>query len=471
MKKSTFGVIVTTRGFFNPLLAREGRKELLGKLKEMGYKCISLTEEDTPYGAIETIEDAEKCADLFVNHRKEIDGIIVSLPNFGDEVAVVTALDRANLNVPVLIHAFDDDLNKMDLDHRRDAFCGKLSVCNNLYEYGIKFSNTTLHTCGIDSKEFADDIEYFDGVCRVVSGLKNVRIAQIGVRPAPFQTVRYSEKLLQKSGIQIVPIDLSEIMAAAKAMEVNKAVENKVKEIKAYGNIPEDIPSENIIKSAKLTLAVEDAMKKNNCAAGTMQCWSSLEENYGCAACLPMSMLGEKGIPFACETDVTSAVAMYALYLASSNPSGCLDWNNNYENDRNKCIGIHCSNYPKSFISNEFEISNLDVLGKSLGEDKCFGACKAKIASGPMTYAKVSTDDQNGRIRAYIGEGKFTDDPAATAGGVAICEVEDLQGLMNYICMNGFEHHVAMNRTHTAKILEEAFGKYLGWSVYRHKDA
>lgn len=469
MKKTTFGLIVTTRGFFSPKLAEEGRRELIEKLEAMGYDYVVLSEKDTKYGVVETLEDAKKCAKLFKENSEKISGIIVCLPNFGDEVGVVNAINMANLGVPVLVHACDDDMSKMDLDHRRDSFCGKISVCNNLYQYKIKFTNTTFHTCAIGSQELTEDIIHFEKVCRVVKGLKGARIAQIGARPAAFQTVRYSEKLLQDSGITVVPVDLSEILVKAQSIDTDGLVMDKVAEMRAYGNIPCDINEENIIKSAKLTIVLENWMKENECVAGAFQCWDSLEKNYGCAACLPMSMLGEKGIPMACETDVTSAVAMYALYLASLEPAACLDWNNNYHEDRNKCISIHCSNYPKSFISKEFEISNLDVLGKSLGCEKCFGALKAKVAAGDMTYAKVSTDDVKGKIKAYFGEGEFTDDPMETAGGVAICHVENLQGLMDYMCKNGFEHHVAMNRQHSAKVLEEALGKYMGWDVYMHK--
>lgn len=468
MKKSTFGIIVTTRGFFNPKLAERGRKKILEKLNKMGLEYVVLGEEDTPFGVVETLEDAKKCAKLFNDNREKIDGIIVSLPNFGDEVGTVTALSLAEIDVPVLVQACDDTIGEMDIVHRRDSFCGKLSVCNNLYQYGIKFTNTTLHTCSMDSEEFTKDIEFFDRVCRVVNGLKGARIAQIGTRPAAFKTVRYSEKLLEDSKITVVPVDMSEIIFAAKDMENNEDVAKKVEEIKAYGIIPSTIKEENINKAAKLCLVIEKWMRDNDCVAGAMQCWDSIQKNYGCAACLQMSMLGEAGIPIACETDLTGAVTMYALQLASGQPSGYLDWNNNYNDDRDKCVAIHCSNYPKSFMNNTFEISNLDILGKSLGEERCFGALKGQVAPGPMTYAKISTDDRAGKIKVYIGEGSFTDDPIETIGGPAICHIPNLQGLMKYLCKNGFEHHVAMNRTHTAEILEEALGKYMGWEVYKH---
>ena len=160
---------------------------------------------------------------------------------------------------------------------------------------------------------------------------------------------------------------------------------------------------------------------------------------------------------------------MYAMNLASGEPSGYLDWNNNYMENRDKCVCLHCSNFPKSFAKAELEISDLDVLGTTLGSENCFGACKTRVKSGPMTFAKITTDDRNGQIKAYVGEGEFTDDPADTKGGVAVCYVPGLQDMMKYITRNGFEHHVAMNRSLIADVLEEAFGNYLGWKVYRHR--
>ncbi len=464
-----FGVIVTTRGFFPARLAEEGRRQILAKLKEMKHEAVILSEQDTSYGAVETREDAKKCAALFKENSEKIDGIIVILPNFGDEIGVVNAIDLAKLHVPVLVQACDDTLEKMDLANRRDAFCGKISVCNNLNQYGIKYTGTSLHTCAIESDVFTRDIEKFAKICKVVKGIKKARIGAIGARPAPFQTVRFSEKLLQASGITTCVVDLSEIIFAAQKMAMSSEVEDRVTEIKAYGKIPSYVPEENIVKQAKLGLTMEKWLKDNDCDASAVQCWSSVQENYGCATCVSMSMMGEKGMPSACEMDVAGALTMYALYLASDQPSGYLDWNNNYAEDPNKCINTHCSNFPKSFFATEFEISNLDILGKTLGPDRCFGACKANVAKGPMTFARISTDDVCGKIKVYVGEGEFTDDPAELDGGIAVCSIQNLQGLMKFICSNGFEHHVAMNRSISADIIEEALGKYLEWDVYRHR--
>lgn len=469
MCKMTFGVIITNRSFFPDHLVVEERTNILRRLATMGYDTVILGESDTPLGAVQTLADAKKCAGLFQKERDRIDGIVVVLPNFGDEVGVSTAIDLAKLNVPVLVQACDDEDHKMQMENRRDAFCGKLSLCNNLYQRNIKFTNTTSHTCKIDSEEFTKDIERFAAVCRVVKGVSTARLGAIGTRPDPFHTVRFSEKLLQDSGITVAVTDLSNIITKANAMEITDEVRKKIQEIRNYGRIPETISEEKVVRQAKLCLVLEQWVMENECNASAIQCWDSIQNNYGCATCLAMSMMGEKGLPSACEMDVTGALTMYALYLASGQPSGYLDWNNNFTDDRDKCVNLHCSNFPKGFIGTDFEISTLDVLSTTIDAEKCFGACKAQLVPGVMTFAKITTDDKNGKIKLYVGEGQFLGDPVDTKGGVAACKVKNLQGLLDHLCRNGFEHHVAMNRSTCADVIEEALGKYLGWEVYRHR--
>lgn len=469
-KNLTFGVIVGTRNIFNFELAKAGRTQILAKLEKLGYGTVILPADQTPTGAIETVQDAKKCAEWFSRHRNSIDGIIVTLPNFGDELGIVNTIKYAELNVPVLVHAEDDDNDKVDVKSRRDAFCGKLSVCNNFYQYGIPFTDTTFHTCKIESETFTADIHYFASVCRVVGGLKHARIGAVGARPAAFQTMRSSEKLFQASGITIVPVDLSEILGEAQRMDKEALeVKAKVAAIKDYGKIPSSIHEIKIATQAKFGLALEKWIAENDIDAAGIQCWESTQNNYGCATCVSMSMLGETLVPCACEVDIAGVISMYMLALAAGTPPAILDWNNNFGDNRNMCVCTHCSNYPKSFFQNEIEISNLDVLSTTLGPEKCFGAVKGKVNEGPLTYFRISTDDPKGTVKTYLGEGEFTNDAYGMDGGIAVTRINELQKLMKYMCKNGFEHHVAMVRGNVSHVIEEAVSSYLGWELYHHK--
>lgn len=470
-ERMCFGIIIGTRAYFNSELAKDVRKQLLKTLADEGYDYVILPEDATPTGSssIETREDGLKCAELFRQNRDRIDGIIVSLPNFGFEIGIINAISVADLNVPVLVQACDDENDKVDLDSRRDAFCGKISVCNNLYQYGIPFTDTTLHTYSIYSELLAKDINKFAGICRVVNCLRHARIGAIGARPAGFQTVRASEKLLQKSGITVVPVDLSEILGAARKIEDTDAeLLKKLEEIKCYAAVPKEY-SDKLVLQAKFGVAVERWIEANQIDAVAVQCWDSLEQNYGCAACVTMSMLGEKLLPAACEVDIAGAVSMYALTLAAQGQSALLDWNNNFAEDRNKCVCTHCGNFPKSFVRNDLKLGTLGVLGRTLGKVNTFGAVYGKVTKGDFTFFRISTDDTKGAIKAYLGTGEITDDPYGMDGCIAVTKVNNLQTLMKYICKNGFEHHVAMVRNDVKEILNEAIEDYLGWNLYVHE--
>lgn len=468
--KETFGLIIGTRAYFNYELAIDVRQTLITELTKAGYGIVLLDEDQTvTAGAMETLEDGKKCATLFRQYRDEIDGIIVSLPNFGFEIGIINAISRAELNVPVLVQACDDENDKVDLDHRRDSFCGKISVCNNLYQYGIPFTDTTLHTYSIHSPLMMADVHRFAAICRVVKKLTHCRVGQIGTRPLGFNTCRASEKLLQASGITVVPVDLSEILYNANRIADDDAeLQEEMKAIHAYAAVPEAY-EDKVPLQAKFGLAVKRWVKENEVDCCAIQCWDSLEQNYGCAACVTMSMLGEAGIPCACETDLAGAVSMYALRLASELPAALADWNNNFAEDRNKCVVTHCGNFPKGFAKTDLKLGPLGVLGRTLGKVRTFGAVYAKCTEGEFTYFRISTDDTLGCIKAYLGSGEITSDPYGMDGCIAVTKVDNLQGLMKYICKNGFEHHVALVRTNVVAILEEAIETYLGWDLYVHE--
>nr|WP_319483196.1 fucose isomerase [uncultured Cohaesibacter sp.] len=468
-KSMTFGLIIGTRNIFNGAMAVDARKEILSVMQELKLTPILMPSDATPHGAVETRADAALYARLFKEKREEIDGILVILPNFGDEIGIIETISQANLGVPIMVQACNDEVSKVDVRSRRDAFCGKISVCNNLYQYGIPFSDTTSHTSDITGAEFRADLLRFAATCRTVKGLKGARIGSIGARTPAFQTVRYSEKLLQASGITVVTCDMSEIIAGAKALsDDDAAVKERVEALHAYGTIGSCISKGSVLRQAKFTETVNRWMAENECDASAIQCWTSIQDNFGCASCATMSMMGEAMMPSACEVDVAGAISMYALTLAANTPSGLLDWNNNYAYEANKCVCTHCSNYPKSFMGNDLEIGNLDVLGTVMDKETCFGAIKGHVAPGPMTFFRLSTDDVKGQIRSYVGEGNFTDDSFGMDGGIAVCEVDELRKLLSYICKNGFEHHVAMVRGNVADVVEDAISNYLKWDLYKH---
>jgi L-fucose isomerase-like protein len=167
---------------------------------------------------------------------------------------------------------------------------------------------------------------------------------------------------------------------------------------------------------------------------------------------------------------------MYALTLASQQASAIVDWNNNYGSDPDKAVIFHCSNLPRDIFVDE-KIASEDIpvmdyqeiIAGTVGKENTFGTVVGRVRTGPFTFCRVSTDDLNGKIVAYVGEGELIDDPMKTFGGFGVIQINELQKLLQHICENGFEHHVAINLSQTAEAVNEAFSKYLGWEVYLHR--
>lgn len=470
MAYTTLGVIIGNRDFFPDVLISEARRDLTKLLAELSIEPVWLGPEDSKLGAVETWSDARKCGDLFRRERERLDGILVSLPNFGDEKGVADSIRLADVHVPILVQAYPDDLDQFGLDRRRDAFCGKISVCNNLRQFGFKYNLTRDHTVPVLDPRFQEDLVKFTQTCKVVRGLKRVRIGAVGARPNAFNTTRFSEKLFENAGISTNTIDLSEIFGNAARIDDNDGrLKARIEQIHAYVD-SSAAPLESLLRMAKFAIVLDDWMDSLGISATAIQCWSSLQKNFGVNVCTIMSMMSQRMMPSACEVDIAGVISMYALQLASGRPSALVDWNNNYGGNPDKCVLFHCGNWPTEFLA-DAKMGTAPILGTTLGEENTFGALNGRTAAGSATLARVSTDDLSGSIAAYVAEGEFTDDPLNTFGTRAVVDVPALPALMHIICQNGFEHHAAMSASHCGDAVAEGLSRYLGWRTYHHNRA
>jgi L-fucose isomerase-like protein len=316
-------------------------------------------------------------------------------------------------------------------------------------------------------RRFHEDLIHFLEVCKVVRGLNRVRIGAVGARPNAFNTTRFSEKLFENAGISTNTIDLSEIFGkTSQISDDDKNVRARIEQIRAYADASA-APSDSLVRMAKFGIVLDDWMDSLGISATAIQCWSSLQKNFGVNVCTIMSMMSQRMMPSACEVDIAGVMSMYALQLASGRPSALVDWNNNYGGNPDKCVLFHCGNWPTEFLQ-DARIGTAPILGTTLGEENTVGALEGRTSAGPLTVARVSTDDLSGAICAYVAQGRFTDDPLKTFGTRAVVEVPGLPQLMHVICENGFEHHAAMSRSHCANAVAEALSHYKGWPTYHH---
>lgn len=465
------GVVFGNRGFFPGELCIQARKDILRALTDAGIEWVAVGEHDLEFGAVSSLAEAEICIRKF--QQDPIDGLLISLPNFGDESSLFEVAKRAARELPILIQAFPDRTDLLAVGQRRDAYCGKISLCNNLYQGGILFNLTTGHVSDPASSAFNKDLEDFLRICRIVKRMKSNRLGQIGVRPDAFRTVRYSEKILERNNQTVYQISLERIVTLAKGLDTDNP---HLKEFKdallkfraAEGNAGKEGGRDNLDRLARLGGAIKTWVEEYGLDAYAIQCWTDLQEIYGVVPCAVMSVLGQMGIPGACEVDILGALSMLALQAASDSPPALVDWNNNYDNSPEHCILFHCANFPASTFDVSPILEDHPVLINALGEDRVFGSLSGNIQPGEITYLRLSTHDAEGTLRGYTGSGKILPDKVQTFGGCGVVEITEMEKLLEFICLNGFEHHAAIGPGTFSDMLSSTLERYLGWTMHHH---
>ena len=460
---STFALFFGNRGFFPASHQETARRELTDVLEKLGHRTLLLDAGATRHGAVETPREGEVYARFLEKHRGQYDGVILCLPNFGDETGAVSALRDAG--VPILIQAYPDELDKMSPAVRRDAFCGKFSIMDVFRQYGLAFTVLPPHTVHPASPRFAAQVDYFDRLCRVVKGLRRLVVGAIGARTTAFKTVRIDELALQRHGVTVETFDLSGVFARLKGLRQNSSrYQEKAERLRGYAGW-DGVPEEAFQNLVRLSVVIDQIVEENRLGAVAIRCWVEMQEQLGISPCVLLAEMNDRGLAAACELDVGNAVAMKALSLAAGEAATCLDWNNNYAEDDQRCILFHCGPVPTSLMSAPGRVTDHEILKSALGEGRAFGCSVGRIAPMPMSFGSLLTEE--GKVRAYLGEGHITADPIADDffGCAGVARIEGLQGLLQAIGYAGFRHHVSLTRGHVAAPLGEAFRKYLGYEV------
>lgn len=457
----TFALYFGNRGFFPETLIASARAEVKAAVEAQGFKTLLLDENATRYGAVETAAEGRVYAKWLAEHKGEYDGVILSLPNFGDENGAIAAL--RDCGVPILIQAYPDEFGKMDFEHRRDAFCGKFSVMDVFYQYKLPYTIFPPHTVHPSSTVFAEQIQKFAAVCRVVNKMKRFTIGAIGARTTKFKTVRFDELTLQRYGITVESLDLSELFARVRDFD-RKSSEYAAKydALRAYCNWGQ-IPDDKFDVHVRVSAVIDELIEKYQMDAVALRCWEEFQSELGIAPCVLVGELNNRGVPTACELDVGNAVPMVALHAASQVPATCLDWNNNYPGDDGKCILFHCGPIPRDLMTDDGCVTDHKMFAKGGGAGCGWGSHEGRIKPGAMTFASCKTED--GKIFYYSGEGRFTGEEIEPAffGCGGVCEIPDLQKKLITIGRNGFKHHTSATFGTYDDVVNEAFQTYLGY--------
>ena len=463
MSKMTFALYFGNRGFFPESHIGGARKELKETLEGLGFGTLLLEEGATRFGAVETAEEGLKYAAFLREHRGEYDGVILSLPNFGDENGAIAAMQ--DCGVPILIQAYSDEIGKMDFQQRRDAFCGKFSIMDVFYQYGLSYTVFQPHTIHPSANAFKQQVKDFAAVCRIVKGMKRLTVGAVGARTTAFKTVRFDELTLQKYGITTEALDLSELFLRVRDVKTDTdKFAQKRSRLLNYTNW-NGVPGEKVDMLSKVSIALDDIIEDYKLDSLALRCWIEIEKELRVSPCVLLSELNDRGFVAACELDVCNAIPMTALSLASEKPATCLDWNNNYGEDENKCILFHCGPVPQSLMAAKGRVIEHAMFAKSFGPGCGWGCNVGRIAKAPMTFASSKTE--NGKLIFYMGEGEFTGEPIEEGffgcGGVA--RIEGLQNKLLSIGKKGYRHHVSVTFGHISTAVREAFTTYLDYEL------
>ncbi len=461
--KSTFALFFGNRGFFPASLQKSARREMAAALQKLGHRTLMMDARSTRYGAIETPAEGEKFAAFLAEHQTQVDGVILCLPNFGDENGAVAALRDAD--VPIMIQAYPDELNRMAPATRRDAFCGKFSIMDVFCQNDIPFTALPPHTVHPKSQTFADNVDYFDRLCRVVGGMRRMTVGAIGARTTAFKTVRIDEIALQHHDITMETLDLSEVFKRMRDVKTTaSAYRDKARKLKAYTDW-KGTPAAAFQQLTRLGVILDEIVSEYKLDALALRCWVEMQQQLGISPCVLLSEMNERGIVAACEVDIGNAVTMRALQLAADAPATCLDWNNNYGDDDGKCILFHCGPVPQSLMTARGRVTEHAILANAVGKGCSYGCNTGRIAPNPFTFGSMLTEA--GELNFYLGQGRFTEDPIPEDffGCAGVAEIPNLQNTLQTIGYTGFRHHVSVAPGHVMEPTAEAFCKYLGYDV------
>ncbi|MDR2370418.1 MAG: hypothetical protein LBD71_02960 [Treponema sp.] len=465
MQKVTFALYFGNRGFFPGELIAGARKEMIKAVEAAGCGYLAMDEAETRYGAVETHGEGRKYAAFLEANRGRYQGLILCLPNFGDENGAMIAL--AECGVPVLVQAYRDLPGQMDFARRRDAMCGKFAICNVLRQNGVKYTIMPPFTVNPEEQIFADHLRQFAGICRAVQGMRIMNIGAIGARTTAFKTVRVDEIGLQRHGVNVETFDLAEIFRRMEEVPREQIEEKK----KQYLEITEfNFPVKKLEDISRFGAVVDDLITQYGLHAVAIRCWNELELKYGIAPCLILGELNERGIQAACEVDIPNTIVMRALSLVSGSAPVLLDINNNFGYEDDKVILFHCGPAPVSLMEGKGCTIDHKMFAKSYGEGSGVGVNQGKMLKNkPVSFGSAKTED--GKICVFVGEGKLTGDAIEEGffGTGVVMQADNLQDILSYVGTEGYRHHMSLVHGTISRAAEEAMSKYLGYEVIRFK--
>jgi len=447
-KKLKLGYAPTRRGSFSKEEAGRFRELTLEKIKGFGAEIVDIDWLNDE-GLLFEIEQADEVAERF--RRESVDAVFVPHCNFGTEEAV-GRLAR-EMRVPLLLWGPRDDAPDESGLRLRDTQCGLFATSKVLRRLGAPF--TYIVNSWLDDPVFENGFRTFVAAASAANAFKNMRIGQVAPRPGAFWTMMCNEgELLERFGLEVVPLTLSEIVerTKAKVSDEKKAVADGVGEIKNILDTS-DCSEEVLQTLVGLKMSLIEWADEKGLDAIALQCWTAMQDVLGIVPCFVNGLLTDEGIPVTCETDIhgaATAILLQAVALYET-PIFFADLTIRHPDNDNAELLWHCGNFPPSLKDEQSETSS---CGRHFIMEGGFPGCgEFRIKDGPITIARM--DGDHGEYSLLIGEAKAVAGPLSR-GTYVWAETGDWPLWEEHIIRGPYVHHVAGVHGHHAAALYEA---------------
>jgi L-fucose isomerase-like protein len=446
-KKITLGFAPTIRNLFFGSIEyakanREAIREKIGKLAGKDVEIVDidwLNDEKMLY----EFSDVEKVAKHF--KQAGVDAIFIAHCNFGAE-EVVGKLGQM-MGVPVLLYGARDGA-----DRKGDTQCGIFASSKALIRYGVPF--TYIENCAVDAAPFAKGFQDFLSVVSVARAFRHMRIGQISVRPKPFLSTMTSEgELLEKFGVEIVPINTAEILSLVDKIKAEQAGEVKALVADIQKKVDcSTADAEGMNNVAALELAIMQLGQENDCNAMASECWMTFHKFLGIGACFVFGDCTDKGLPVACETDINGAISSALVNAAARGNTATFlaDLTIRHPTNENSELLWHCGPFPISLAKPGSKPSIAGYQGQW------------EIKGGDITVVRF--DGCRGVYNLFADEARGCDGPK-TYGNYVWVETNDWVKWEKKFVYGPYIHHVAGVHGNYKEIMREAI-KYMGGVVF-----
>lgn len=432
------GFVPASRGMFDQSLAASVSEACIRAMESAGIEPVFPTEDIASGGLVTTCAQALATARLFED--RGVAGVIIGALNFGEEIpAAIAASSKAGL--PVMIFGIGEEGVLTPQTARRDAFCGLISIATALRHREVKYVFPSRAVGYPEDEALRAAFAQFARACAAVSAVRDAVYGQFGPRPSNFETCAFDElSLLRKLGIRVVPIPLTTVFSRAE-----RASEKRVRA--AYADMEtcaerSAISDMDLAKLARLEVVLEDFVEEHGLDGLALQCWTSIQQDFGVSPCYVMARLTERGIPSACEVDIHGTLSMHLLSSVADSPAGLADWNNRHVGQENVFSAWHCGVFPSS-LGGECRIGYQNILADDMGSrEGTHGTLELAVQTGAVTMARV-TEHPWEQWPVLVTEGEVVEAEGEPFGGNAWVQVSDLDALYSAI-LRGFPHHAAL---------------------------